>query len=373
MIECVHFQEGRCTSCSLIELPYAEQLKTKRLQLEKALAPLAALAPLKPVPSALTACRNKAKMIASSTPDGLTLGLSEGVELIDCPLYTPSMQEALTCIQAWLRRLDIRAYELKTKKGELKYVLLSEARFQGDLMLRFVLRSHGIIPRLRRALEALQQQLPRLQCVSVNIQSEHKAILEGSEELFLTQAHRIEERFGAIPLFIRPKSFFQTNPPIAAKLYQSAAVWIDELPVSTLWDLFCGVGGFALHCADGKREVLGIELEEEAILAARDAAAQAGIQNIRFEAIDIDSFSVEASCAPDGIIVNPPRRGLGPSLCRWLERIRPKVLLYSSCHIDSLARDLALLSSYRIEKVQLFDMFPHTEHFETLLLLRARD
>lgn len=373
MIECAHFQEGRCNSCTLIELPYAEQLKKKRSTLEEALAPFGAPTPLKPVPSALTACRNKAKMVASSTPQGLTLGLHEGVELTNCPLYTPSMQEALACIQKWLRALEIRAYNLKTQKGELKYVLLSEARYGGDLMLRFVLRSHGIVPRLRRALEVLQRELPHLQCVSVNIQSEHKAILEGREELFLTPAHRIEERFEGIPLFIRPKSFFQTNSLVAAKLYQSAAAWINETPISTLWDLFCGVGGFALHCANETREVVGVELEEEAILAARDAAAQAGIKKIRFEAIDIDSFSVEASRAPEGIIVNPPRRGLGVSLCRWLERIRPKVLLYSSCHIETLSRDLALLPSYRIEKMQLFDMFPHTEHFETLVLLRAAD
>ncbi len=369
MIECSHFQKGDCHSCTLIELPYPQQLKLKRTRLEQALFSFAPLPTLKVIPSPQTGFRNKAKMVASSTP--ITLGLLEGVELITCPLYTPSMQRALATIQSWLRELDIRAYDLKTQKGELKYVLLSESSHQGALMLRFVLRSHGIVSRLRRGLASLQQELPSLQCVSVNIQSEHKAVVEGSEELFLSEQRRIEERMGDISLFIRPKTFFQTNTAVTAKLYQTAASWIDQVEAKSVWDLFCGVGGFALHCAKNGREVLGIELEHEAIGAARDAAAKLGISQLRFEAMDIASFSVEASKRPDCLIVNPPRRGLGSALCQWLQRLRPPVILYSSCNIDTLAKDLEMLSNYRIEKLELFDMFPHTEHFETLLMLRA--
>jgi 23S rRNA (uracil747-C5)-methyltransferase len=196
------------------------------------------------------------------------------------------------------------------------------------------------------------------------------AILEGEEEIFLTEAQRLEERFNGISLYIRPKSFFQTNPTVAEKLYRTAAEWAGETNPQRLWDLFCGVGGFALHCAAPGREITGIEIEPEAIACARDSAQTLGFEGLRFESLDAATFSATAGAAPDVLIVNPPRRGLGEQLCRWLERISPERILYSSCNAASLAKDLEYLSGYRPGRVQLFDMFPHTPHYEVLVELR---
>jgi 23S rRNA (uracil747-C5)-methyltransferase len=98
-------------------------------------------------------------------------------------------------------------------------------------------------------LEELVRLLPHLKVISVNIQSVHMAIMEGDEEIFLTPQTTLEERLNGIPLFIKPKSFFQTNPDVATKLYKTAADWVSETKPKVIWDLFCGVGGFALHCA----------------------------------------------------------------------------------------------------------------------------
>ncbi|MFH0710388.1 MAG: 23S rRNA (uracil(747)-C(5))-methyltransferase RlmC [Pseudomonadota bacterium] len=366
---CSFYDAQVCRSCSWIDFFYAEQLKQKSVLLHELLFKFAPKEYLKPSPSPLKGFRNKAKMVAIPSRDGVVLGLSEDVSLIQCPLYDASMQHVLETTQVWLRSLGIKAYDVRLKKGELKYVLLTRSRQNNSMMLRFVLRSHGVISRLQNGLSGLIAQCPELKVVTANIQPIHMAILEGEEEIFLTESTRLEERLNGIPLFIRPKSFFQTNTDVAAKLYKTASEWVGESKPKVIWDLFCGVGGFALHCAAADREIVGIEIESEAIACARDSAALIGFDNLRFEAMDTASFTAVSGKNVDIVIVNPPRRGLGEQLCKWLERSAPKRIIYSSCNATSLAKDLDYLSLYSVKKVQLFDMFPHTEHYETLVEL----
>ncbi|MEW5831363.1 MAG: 23S rRNA (uracil(747)-C(5))-methyltransferase RlmC [Campylobacterota bacterium] len=365
---CSYFDTYQCRSCGWIDYFYAEQVKQKEAHLHELLSPYAPAHWLKPVPSPLKGFRNKAKMVAIPTLEGVVLGLDEESSLIECPLYDASMQRVLHVVQEWLRELGIKGYDLKKKKGELKYVLLTRST-QGGMLLRFVLRSHGIIPRLQGELGTLMQRAPELKVVTANIQSIHMAILEGEEEIFLTEAQRLEERFNGVPLFIRPKSFFQTNPAVAEKLYRTAADWTLENKPSRVWDLFCGVGGFALHCAGEGREITGIEIESEAIACARESAQMMGHSGLRFESLDAATFSATAGEHPDTVIVNPPRRGLGEHLCKWLSKIAPDRIIYSSCNALSLAKDLEQLNGYRAQRVQMFDMFPHTPHYEVLVEL----
>lgn len=369
---CSYFDTHLCHSCRWIDYHYGEQIKLKSDQLHALLNKYQPQEWLKPVTSQIKGFRNKAKMVATPTPEWIVLGLSEEVSLIECPLYDISMQKVLHTVQEWLRELGIKGYDIKLRKGELKYVLLTRSKSNGSMMLRFVLRSHGIIARLEGGLEELIKRAPDIKVITVNIQPVHMAILEGEEEIFLGEQRRLEERFNGIPLYIRPKSFFQTNPEVAEKLYRTASEWVDEIKPNRLWDLFCGVGGFALHCATSEREIIGIEIESEAIECARDSAAQLEMKNIRFESLDAASFGANSGEKPDVIIVNPPRRGLGEQLCKWLEKVSADHLIYSSCNPLTLEKDLERLNSYTVQKVQLFDMFPHTEHYEVLVYLTKR-
>src|SRR5690606_2956169 len=117
----------------------------------------------------------------------------------------------------------------------------------GQLMVRFVLRSPGQLPRVRELLEPLGAALPGTRVVSVNLQPEHKAVLEGAEELVLTAEATLPMRLGPVTLHLRPQSFFQTNTTVAAALYRQAQEWVGQAAPGSLWDLYCGVGGFALH------------------------------------------------------------------------------------------------------------------------------
>lgn len=145
-------------------------------------------------------------------------------------------------------------------------------------MLRFVVRSEAKRALVERELPELLEKLPPNSVVSLNIQPQHAALLEGETEIFLTEQKVLEEHFNGIPLFIRPQGFFQTNPVVASQLYHTAQSWIEHLPIAKLWDLFCGVGGFGLHCANALQaknsnvELTGIEISASAIASATKSA-----------------------------------------------------------------------------------------------------
>jgi 23S rRNA (uracil747-C5)-methyltransferase len=230
-----------------------------------------------------------------------------------------------------------------------------------------VLRSEEALPRVREHLAWLHERLPHLRVVSANLQPEHKAVLEGEREVVLGEHEVLAMRLAGMELLLRPQGFFQTNTAVAGRLYEQARAWVDEVDPRSLWDLWCGVGGFALACARPGREVLGVEISDEAVAGARQAAQRAGLAGVRFEAGDATTYLREQP-VPDLVVVNPPRRGIGP-LAGWLEDSGVERVLYSSCNATTLARDLDAMPSLRPVRARLFDMFPQTRHHEVLVLL----
>src|SRR5690606_15413210 len=150
----------------------------------------------------------------------------------------------------------------------------------------FVLRSTESASRIRKHLPWLIEQLPQLAVVSINLLPQHKAVIEGDEELLLTADEALAMRLDDVVLHLRPGGFFQTNTAIAAGLSRRAGEWVDELSPASVWDLYCGVGGFALHAAAPGRAVLGIETSAPAVESARLSAAQAGLVDVAFEVGD---------------------------------------------------------------------------------------
>ncbi|MBX9445081.1 23S rRNA (uracil(747)-C(5))-methyltransferase RlmC [Dickeya chrysanthemi] len=375
-MQCARYNDGSCRSCQWLETAYPQQITHKQQHLLGLLAAHPVQRWLTPVTSVEIAFRNKAKMVVSGSVERPLLGMlhrdGSPVDLCDCPLYPDSFSPVFRVLKTFIARAGLTPYNVARRRGELKYLLLTQSTLNGHFMLRFVLRSDARLAQLRAALPWLQQQLPQLAVISANIQPVHQAILEGELEIPLTEAQALEERFNQVPLYIRPQSFFQTNPQVAAALYDTARQWVSALPVRSLWDLFCGVGGFGLHCAGADTPLTGIEISPEAIACARRSAAQLGLTNVSFAALDSTRFAVGEAQTPDLVIVNPPRRGIGSELCDYLSHMAPPYLLYSSCNAESMAKDITRLPAYQIRQVQLFDMFPHTAHYEVLTLLQRR-
>ncbi len=398
-MQCHHFDAFRCRSCTLLDVAYPVQVADKESHVRDLLAPV--IGPdadgvvwLPPVTSAEGAFRNKAKMVVTGTIEDPVIGVhgalpsgeTGGVDLTDCPLYPPALQAAFGPLGELVTRAALQPYDLTpsrgkvsprdaARRGELKHLLVTLSP-DGELMVRLVLRSQEPVARLRKHLPWLQAALPHLAVLSVNLQPEHKAILEGDTEIVLsareTLPMRLDVRPGGMTLHLRPQSFFQTNTEVAAALYRQAREWVDEVGPTSLWDLYCGVGGFALTCAAPGRQVTGIELSVEAIASANTTRDELGAPDVRFASGDATAFALATPPeeAPELVIVNPPRRGIGPELAEWLERSSAEWVLYSSCNAVTLARDLEHMPSLRPTRVRLLDMFPQTRHYEVLTLLR---
>ncbi len=336
-MQCALYDAGRCRSCAWIEKSLPQQCQAKMNDLRQLLGELPVEQWCEPVSGAESAFRNKAKMVVSGSVEKPLLGMlhrdGSTEDLTDCPLYSDAFRRVFTVLKPFIARAGLTPYNVARKRGELKYLLITESTLDGGMMLRFVLRSETKLAQLEAALPWLLAQLPQLKVVSANIQPVHMAIMEGEREIVFTAERALEENFNGVPLWIRPQSFFQTNPQVASQLYATARDWVRALPVKHMWDLFCGVGGFGLHCATPAMRLTGIEIA-------------------------------------DLVVVNPPRRGIGEELCEFLSAMAPKTILYSSCNAQTMAKDIRLLEGYRIEKIQLFDMFPHTAHYEVLTLLQ---
>ena len=373
-MHCALYDAGRCRSCQWLETPYPQQLSQKQAHLQQLLESFPVDHWLPPVVSAQQKFRNKAKMVVSGSVERPLLGMlhrdGTPVDLSDCPLYPESFAPVFAALRPFIARAGLTPYHVARRRGELKYILLTESQHTGQMMLRFVLRSTTKLAQLRAALPHLQQALPQLVAISANIQPVPMAIIEGEEEIPLTATQQLAEQFNDVPLALLPKSFFQTNPRVAAELYATARAWVRELNVTAMWDLFCGVGGFGLHCATPQMALTGIEISKEAIACAQHSARQMGLTQVSFAALDSTAFATGEGSVPELVLVNPPRRGIGAGLCEYLEKMAPPWLLYSSCHAQTMAADIARLPAYRVVRVQLFDMFPHTAHYEVLTLLQ---
>jgi 23S rRNA (uracil747-C5)-methyltransferase len=370
-VRCGYFEAGVCRSCTFLETPYADQLVAKQARVEAALAGYPGLRWSEPVASAEAGFRNKAKMVVAGSVASPTLGIlspdGRGIDLRECGLHGAGLHDALPALAAFVSAARLTPYSVPERAGELKHLIVTESP-DGELMVRFVLRSREPLARLRARLPGLLDALP-VAVASANLQPEHKAILEGPEEMALA-GDTLRMRVNDIDLHLRPQSFFQTNTAIAAALYRSAAALAADIDPASVWDLYCGVGGFGLHVAATGRQIVGVEVSEQAIASARASAAELGLAgSTTWVAADATAWALARTDRPELVIVNPPRRGIGPALAGWLEASGVPHVLYSSCNVDSLARDLAAMPSLRPVSARLLDMFPHTGHHEVLVHL----
>jgi 23S rRNA (uracil747-C5)-methyltransferase len=387
-LECGYFERGECRSCALIETEYPQQITDEEVWCHEVLAAAAPSVWLPSFTSGVRDFRNRAKLAVGGTAGHVTLGILDqefhGVDLRECGIQAAAIRRVIPVLADFLDATGLEPYSVSARRGELKFVHVTAAP-SGDLMIRFVVRTqHGLdVLRLRRA--RLLELVPEARVVSVNLLPEHKAVLEGSREEML-HGGSLRMNLDRVDLHLRPQSFFQTNTAVAIGLYDQVAEWVDAVEASSLWDLYCGVGGFALHCArpagrvaDGRgRRVTGVEVSEQAIESAKTSAAELGLE-AQFLAADATEFAeaglnVDATGAerPDCVIVNPPRRGIGARLAAALEGSGVEHIVYSSCNPVSLAKDLARMPGYEVAQARIFDMFPHTKHLEVAVLLQRR-
>jgi 23S rRNA (uracil747-C5)-methyltransferase len=386
---CNYYNENICRSCTWLELPYEEQIARKEKHLQ---ATLGFLSPFSLIPSARSQTegfRNKAKMTVTGTAQKPIIGilgnknegedLDHGRELLACPIHHPKLNAIIAELPKWIESANLIPYHIANRAGELKGVILFYSESADEIYLRFVLRSQECVARIRKILPIIQARFPQVTCISANIQPIPHAILEGKEELILTPHASIPYLIDPLTLNLAPQAFVQTNSEVASKLYTTAADWVRELAPETLLELFCGQGAFSFLAAPFVKKTVGIEINPEAVKTANQTANRLGLHHLSFVCADLnaakdrDLTALIQAVDPDCILVNPPRRGLRKNGIELILNQKPKHILYSSCSLESLSEDLKALSvEYRLERAQIFDLFPHTPHFEILTFLNRQ-
>ena len=333
----------------------------------------------------------------------------------ECPVSPEVDLTILEGIRSFLEKNRISSYNEESGRGLVRHILIRNGFHTGQIMICLVINGHSLDDGADRSLnkknrihsldEAFVQEMKELRLSSsgcgegfwkissicLNVNTEKTNVILGREVIALDGSTYIEDLIrtedGDLTFRISPLSFFQTNPKQTEQLYSKALEFAGLSGEETVWDLYCGTGTISLFLARKAQKVYGVEIIPEAITDARKNASRNGIENTEFicgrsEEVFVNAYASEDSGYPypDVVVLDPPRKGCGPELMEAIMKVGPEKIVYVSCDPATLARDLKILCSqensseklqhhYKLEKVQPVDMFPHTTHVETVVLL----
>lgn len=299
-----------------------------------------------------------------STYDILTVG--------DCRLVHPDFNQILLCVLRYFRERKTSYYHKLSHTGYLRHLLIRRADTTGEILVNLITTTQETWDTSALTQELLALPLAGRIVGILHTFNDSLADIVQSDEtrLLFGQDYFYEELLG-LKFKITPFSFFQTNSRGAELLYRTAREMIGDIQDSTVFDLYSGTGTIAQMLAPVVREVVGVEIVEEAVAAARENAKLNGLANCRFLAGDVLKVLDEIFQKPDYLVLDPPRDGIHPKALPKIISYGAERIVYISCKPTSLARDLDTLirSGYRVERVKCVDMFPQTVHVETVVLL----
>ena len=375
-------QAHNCLGCSLISLRYPAQLSFKQEKVRQALGTFKSLqaARIAPIWEAAQpfGYRTNAKLVMGKAHGKVKIGLyrrgsHEIVDIADCPLHHPLINRIAQVVREEVERQEIFIYNPERKRGLLRYLLIKVSPAANKAMVTFVTAEKDF-SQITHLGKWLQKKVPEVVSVQQNINASEGNIILGRDTMKMLGTADLHDQVGEVRLRISPSSFFQVNNDQAARIYALVRQWAALKPDECAVDLYCGIGGIALHLAKDAGRVIGIEYSEDAVRNAKENARMNELRNCTFIAGDAAELVHDLSLElPPGsvAVVNPPRSGCVPEVLEALAELAPRALIYVSCNPDTLARDLDLLSrqGYRTLEVQPVDMFPQTPHVESVALL----
>lgn len=298
----------------------------------------------------------------------------------DCVIVHEDFNQIVQTVQGYCRAQELSYYHKMSHQGYLRHLLVRRAETTGEILVCLVTTSqaqHDFAP-LGAALQELQTQ-ERIQGTItgfLHMKNDSLADVVRSDEsrLIFGRDYFYETLLG-LTFKITPFSFFQTNSKGAEVLYSTARDYIGNTKDMTVFDLYSGTGTIAQLVAPVARRVIGVEIVEEAVEAARENAKRNGLANCEFIAGDVLKVIGEIPERPDFIILDPPRDGIHPKALEKIIEYGADRLVYISCKPTSLARDLKVFleNGYRVERMACVDMFCETGHVETVCLMSRKD
>ena len=355
---CAHF--GECGGCLFQDISYKNQLALKEEYLRTELGDVCDVGPVRP--SMPYGYRGRMDMVTAFGKVGLRKRGSyrRVVDIESCAI----MQEKSNTMFREIRPLvsSVEDYDYLRHEGYLRYVVLRQGMYTGELMVNFVVAMPE--DRLGGVIEALPDGVDS---VSILVTG-GRADVSFGEVWKTVQGGTIGERLGDFRFSIAPNSFFQSNSSIALLMYER----IRSMVKGRTLDLYSGVGSISLFVAGAADSVTGVEMNPEGVAMAEHNRELNGIENARFVHGDVLGYLRECVDRYDTVVLDPPRAGMHPAAAALLSRLAPERIVYMSCNPASFREDLSALADYRVESFEAFDMFPQTPHIETLALLIRR-
>lgn len=299
----------------------------------------------------------------------------ELVPLIDCLVQEPQTQKVMNTVVELLNKYDLPIYDERSNSGIFRTIMVRVGIKTGELQVVFITRSQKF-PQKNAIIRDINQQLPEVVSIMQNVQPAKTSLVMGDETIHLWGKDAIEEHLNEVTFDLSPRAFFQLNPQQTEVLYNEGIKALAIQPNETIVDAYCGVGTIGLSVAKQAKEIRGMDVIPQAIDDARKNAQRLGYTNTHYEVGTAEELLpkwLEEGFEPDGIIVDPPRTGLDPQLIQSILNYPPTKLVYISCNVSTLARDLGQLSKkFKVEYLQSVDMFPQTARCEVVVKLTRR-
>ena len=375
-----------CGGCMYQTMPYEEQMKMKEGQIRRIMDEAVngeyVFEGVKASPKEF-GYRNKMEFsFGDEYKDGpLSLGLHKKgstydvLTASDCRLVHEDLNKILVCVLEYFRERNVSFYRKMQHTGYLRHLLLRRGDTTGEILVNLVTTTQE-----EYDLQPLTEALLKLELDGKIVGILHilndslSDVVKSDETRILWGQDFFYEKLLGLDFKITPFSFFQPNTRGAEVLYETVRDYIGDIHDMTVFDLFSGTGTISQVLAPVAKQVVGVEIVEEAVEAAKENAARNGICNCKFIAGDVFQVLDELEEKPDVIVLDPPRDGIHPKALPKILQYGVDRIVYISCKMTSLARDLEMmqLAGYRVEKMTAVDQFCETVHVETVCLLGKR-
>ena len=374
--DCPHFP--RCGGCQLRHMSYEEELWFKRRKVEDALRRIGGVEmALEEVLGGENVLRYRNKSQFPVGSDG-SIGFYRArshqvIPVADCLLQSEDANAAAEAVGRYMARCQVSGYDEGTGTGLLRHIYV-RVNSQGQALVCLVVNGREL-PREGVLVELLRQSCPGLVGVVLNVNTQRTNVILGREYRKLWGEDTLTDTLCGHRFALSIPSFYQVNRAQAERLYGKALEFAGLTGVETVLELYCGAGTITLTMAPYAKQVLGAEIVPEAVENAKANAAVNGVENARFflgDAGDVANRMAQERLHAHVVVVDPPRKGLGEEVIDAIAQIGPERVVYVSCDCATLARDVKRFgeAGYDLQRAAAVDLFPRTEHVETIVLLQ---
>ncbi len=368
----------KCGGCQLQNMTYERQLKWKQAREEILLKKFGKVGKIIGMENPYH-YRNKVQAAFGRTRSGKIIsgvyqsGTHRIVSVDSCMIEDEIADKIICDIRSMLPKFKILVYDEDRHTGFLRHVLVKRGFTSGEVMVVLV-GSSSYFPIKKKFTQKLLEMHPEITTVILNINSKNTNLVLGDKEEILYGKGYITDTLCSLEFAISAKSFYQINPVQTEKLYNKAMEYADLDKNSTVIDAYCGIGTIGLVAAKTAGKVIGVELNRDAVHDAISNAKRNSAQNIRFYCDDAGDFMeamAEEGEKADVVFMDPPRSGSSRKFINSMLKMSPETIVYISCNPETLARDLIYITKggYKVKKITPVDMFPHTNHIETVVKL----